>query len=85
MSEFDKVINAITPEIYQNLQQSVAIGRWPDGRQLTKEQRASSLQLIIAYDNKYKQPDEHTGTIANSKCASKTIDESQIIKSQSVT
>jgi uncharacterized protein YeaC (DUF1315 family) len=48
--DFTQLIGAITPEIHASLKRAVEIGRWPDGRRLTPEQRELSLQAIIAYE-----------------------------------
>ena len=71
MNEFDKILSEITPEIYANLQNSVAIGKWPNGLRLTAEQREQSLQLIIAYDQLHKNESERVGYVApkNSHCS----------------
>ena len=44
MSSFLEAIENITPEIYQNLKLAVEIGKWPDGRKLTQEQKELTLQ-----------------------------------------
>jgi len=49
--ELNNILDKITPEVYQSLKQAVEIGKWPDGRSLTNEQKEYCLQAIIAYDN----------------------------------
>ena len=66
-----KVLTSITPAIYQNLQQAVELGKWSDGRMLTKQQREDSMQLIIAYDNKFKMQQQRVGFIEDANCSSK--------------
>jgi uncharacterized protein YeaC (DUF1315 family) len=61
--DFDKLINNITPEIYQNLQRAIEIGKWPDGTPLTQEQKELSMQAVIAYDNKFVSEQERVGYI----------------------
>lgn len=58
---FDKVIQSVTPEIYNNMQNAVATGKWPNGVALTEEQKTDCLQIIIAYDEKYKSEEDRTG------------------------
>lgn len=43
------LVSAITPEIYQRLKQAVETGKWPDGKALTEEQKASSMHTVMAY------------------------------------
>ena len=45
-----ELLSRITPEIYVSLKRSIEIGRWPDGRKLTSEQRLLSMQAVIAYE-----------------------------------
>ena len=45
-----ELLSRITPEIYVSLKKSIEIGRWPDGRKLTSEQRSLSMQAVIAYE-----------------------------------
>lgn len=40
MSSFLEAIENITPEIYQSLKLAVEIGKWPDGRKLTRSRRS---------------------------------------------
>jgi uncharacterized protein YeaC (DUF1315 family) len=61
--DFNQLIANITPEIYTRLKRAVEIGRWPDGRRLTDEQRELSLQAIIAWEAMYLPESERTGYI----------------------
>ncbi len=61
--DFNKLIANITPEIYASLRRAVEIGRWPDGRRLTDEQRELSLQAVIAWEAKHLPETERTGYI----------------------
>lgn len=53
---FKELIEKLDPEIYKNLKTAVEIGKWPDGRELSQEQRALSLQAIIAFEIEHKFP-----------------------------
>ncbi len=59
----DELINSITPEIYENLKRSIELGKWPDGRPLTQEQREHSMQAVIAYELKHLPAEERTGYV----------------------
>lgn len=61
--DFQQIINAMTPDIYRNLKRAVEIGKWPDGRVLTAEQRELSLQAIIVYEARFVDAKERTGYI----------------------
>lgn len=59
----DVLIRALTPERYDQLRRAVELGKWHDGRKVSEEERAASLQILIAYDNKYKPAHERIGFI----------------------
>lgn len=59
----DELLTQITPEIYETLQQAVAIGRWPDGARLDDEQRALCLQAVIAWGEHNLTPEQRVGHI----------------------
>lgn len=72
MSTFAQMIENITPEIYQSLKTAVEIGKWSDGRKLTAEQKALSLQAVIAWEIKNLPEDQRTGYMGPQECASKS-------------
>ena len=43
----------MTQEVRDSLSTAVEIGRWPDGNVLTKDQKATCLQAVIAWDASY--------------------------------
>lgn len=61
--EFQRLIDSINPEIHRNLLRAIEIGKWPDGRALTAEQRELCLQAVIAYEAKHVTETERTGFI----------------------
>jgi uncharacterized protein len=61
--QFQQLIDTITPEIYANLKRAIEIGKWPDGRALTHEQRELCMQAIIVYETKNIAAAERTGYI----------------------
>ncbi|GAB0151145.1 MULTISPECIES: YeaC family protein [Marinobacterium] len=54
----DKMIEAMTPDIYQSLRRAVELGKWPNGERLTQEQRETSLRAVIAYEHKRNMPED---------------------------
>jgi uncharacterized protein YeaC (DUF1315 family) len=72
MSEFLEAIGNITPEIYQSLKLAVEIGKWPDGRKLTQEQKELSLQAMIAWEQHNLPEEERTGYMGSQECSSKS-------------
>lgn len=85
MSSFLEAIENITPEIYQNLKLAVEIGKWPDGRKLTQEQKELSLQAVIAWELKNLPEEERTGYMGPQECGSKSEKiENILFKSDSI-
>ena len=55
---FEKMIEAMTPEVYQSLRRAVELGKWPTGVRLTQEQRETSLRAVIAYEHRHGVSDQ---------------------------
>lgn len=55
---YDELIERLDPMVYRNLKQSIELGKWPDGRAMTREQRAISLEAVIFYENKHNIPEQ---------------------------
>lgn len=69
----DKLINSITPDIYESLKKAVELGKWENGKALTKKQVEDSIQILIAYDSKHKPENERVGYVtpkSHSHCGS---------------
>lgn len=71
MSSFLEAIENITPEIYQNLKLAVEIGKWPDGRKLTQEQKELTLQALIAWETRNLPEEQRIGYMGPQACSSK--------------
>jgi uncharacterized protein YeaC (DUF1315 family) len=67
--DLQHVIACMTPEIYENLKEAIALGRWQDGRRLTAQQLESSLSAVIAYESKHIPETERVGYIDRGKKA----------------
>jgi len=60
---FNELVSSITPEIYERLKRAVELGKWDNGQLLAEGQREHILQAIIAYDEKYKEPEQRVGYV----------------------
>ena len=68
----DDLIRSLTPEVYVNLKNAVATGRWPNGRKLEDGQRELCMEAIIWYENAHDVPEqERVGYIDLGKKAKK--------------
>ena len=59
----DELLSAISPEIYEILQQAVALGRWPDGRRLDDDQRDLCLQAMLIWGERNLPPEQRVGYV----------------------
>ncbi|MDG3088673.1 DUF1315 family protein [Vibrio hannami] len=57
--EVEQLIASITPEAYERLQYAVETGRWPEGTELTQEQRDYCMQAVMLYQSKHNDNAEH--------------------------
>lgn len=55
---YEELIKRLDPSVYRNLKQSLELGKWPDGRKLTPEQRSISMEAIIYYEEHHQVPEE---------------------------
>ena len=61
--DFEQLINNITPEIHTALRRAVEVGKWPDGRALTEEQKALCMEAVISYEHRFVEESERVGYI----------------------
>lgn len=65
---FEDAAKQINPEIYERFKQALELGKWPDGRELTREQKELCLQAVIVYENAHNVPEqERVGYIDKTK------------------
>ena len=57
--DVNQLVNAMTPEIFANLQRAVESGKWPNGEPLSEEQKENSLQAVLLYQAKVAKSNEH--------------------------
>jgi uncharacterized protein len=62
-----QLIESMSPEIYQSLLRSVELGKWPDGKVLTPEQRVNAMQAIIAWGERHLAEGDRVGYIEKKK------------------
>jgi hypothetical protein len=63
---FDELISSMTPEIHGSMKTAVELGKWPDGRRLSEEERKTCLQAVIAYDQQLPE-EERVGYLDRTK------------------
>lgn len=67
--DFQQLLAAMTPSVYQSMKRAVEIGKWPDKRPLTEAERHTCLQAMLAYEARSDFPEaQRTGYIDSSGC-----------------
>ena len=73
--EYQQMIDSMTPEIYQSLRRALELGKWPDGRQLTPEQKQNAMQAVIAWGERHLPEAERVGFIDKGHKAGDSCDD----------
>ncbi|MBG10144.1 MAG: hypothetical protein CMD92_03145 [Gammaproteobacteria bacterium] len=64
----EKLIDRISPEIYERLKDVIALGRWNEQERLSKGQLGQCMQLLILYEAQHLESHERTGTPLQADC-----------------
>jgi uncharacterized protein YeaC (DUF1315 family) len=67
--EYNQLIAQLTPEVYLRLKAAIEIGKWPDGRVLSADQKASCMEAVLRYQSMKLDPKKHSGYMPD-QCAS---------------
>lgn len=70
MTTFVEMLRNITPEVYAGLKLAVELGKWPDGRCLTREQKELCMQAMIGWELENLPEDQRTGYMGEQHCKS---------------
>ncbi len=68
--DFVQFSQNLSPEVYQNLKRALELGKWPDGKTLSPEQRETCMQAIISYEALHVAEEERAGYLGQT-CQSK--------------
>ncbi|PTQ89491.1 YeaC family protein [Agitococcus lubricus] len=72
---FAAVLAALTPDIVANLKRAVELGKWPDGRRVTDEQRETCMQAVLVWEMQHLPEQERTGYIHKGEKEGETCDD----------
>lgn len=75
--DYQQLIESMSPDVYRSLKRAVEVGKWPDGRELSGEQRESALQAIIAWGEIHLEQQQRVGFIDKKHKAGDTCDDPQ--------
>ncbi|WP_131667190.1 YeaC family protein [Psychrobacter pygoscelis] len=57
------ILASLTPEIVEKFRLAIELGKWPDGRKLSDEQRQTCMQAVMVWEHEHLPPTERTGYI----------------------
>lgn len=61
--DYQQLIDNMTPDIHQALRRAVELGKWPDGRAVSDEQRALCMEAVIAWEARHLPEEKRVGYI----------------------
>ena len=82
MNKFD-VLSSLNEEIVERFRTAIALGKWPDGRALSDEQRATCMQAVMIWEHEHLPETERTGYVhkpSKTDCETHENDEVKPIK-----
>lgn len=57
------ILESLTPEVVDKFRMAIELGKWPDGRKITAEQRETCMQAVMVWEHEHLVPAERTGYI----------------------
>lgn len=74
--DFEKLIASIDHNTVDSLRRVVELGKFPDGRAVSAEQRALCMEAVLTWEAKHLPEEQRTGYIdRGSKAAGATCDD----------
>ena len=64
------LVDKITPDMHADMRRAIELGRFPDGRRLSQEQREGMMQALIAWEQRHLPEEERSGYLGQKNCSS---------------
>lgn len=61
--DYQQLIETMTPDIHRALRRAVELGKWPDGRALSEQQRALCMEAVLAWEARHLPEERRVGYI----------------------
>lgn len=74
MNTVDELVESLTPDMVDDLKRAIELGKFPDGRVVSDEQKTLMIEATIRYDALNLPENERTGFIHRKKTASGILD-----------
>jgi uncharacterized protein YeaC (DUF1315 family) len=85
MNTVNELVESLTPSMVSDLKHAIELGKFPDGRVVSREQKELMIEATILYDALKLPEEERTGFIHRKKQASGIMDvTSDIIPSKDI-
>lgn len=85
MNTVNELVESLTPSMVSDLKQAIELGKFPDGRVVSREQKELMIEATILYDALKLPEEERTGFIHRKKQALGVMDvTSDIIPSKDI-
>ena len=85
MNTVNELVESLTPSMVNDLKQAIELGKFPDGRVVSNEQKELMIEATILYDARKLPEEERTGFIHRKKQSSGIMDvTSDIIPSKDI-
>ena len=74
--DYLQLVADMSPDMYARLKRALELGRWPDGRPLSAQQKEETLQAVIAWGEMHLDASERVGFVdRGSKGGSNPLDD----------
>lgn len=71
--EFTRFSQNLSEEVYQGLKRALELGKWPDGKALTQQQRETCMQAVISYEAVHLAEEQRAGYLGQT-CKNSSAD-----------
>ena len=70
----EQILAALNPDVVANLKRAIELGKWPDGRRLSDEQKQTCLHAVLVWETTHLPEEERTGYIHKPKKEGESCD-----------
>ncbi|QCF25417.1 DUF1315 family protein [Hydrocarboniclastica marina] len=70
--QFADAARQLDPEIYRRLRHALELGKWPDGRVLSEQQKMITMEAVLHYEQSNDIPENERVGYLESQCKSVT-------------
>lgn len=60
---YQETIKKLSPELIAQMRRAIEIGKWPDGRRVSDEQRANCMEAVLNWEMLHLPEHQRTGYI----------------------